>query len=146
LAERYLLDTSALSEFAPNRPPMQGKLASWFAAREARLFLAAVSLAEIGEGIAQLHRSGGHQRADRLRRWLDDMLDRYEHRVLAFDIRAASIAGEMADAATASGRHPGLADVLIASTAKAHDLIVVSRNLKHFAALDVPCHDPFESV
>jgi predicted nucleic acid-binding protein len=49
----------------------------------------------------------------------------------------------MDDAATARGRHPGLADVIIAATAAVHGLTVLSANGKHFEALDVPSVDPF---
>jgi predicted nucleic acid-binding protein len=52
----------------------------------------------------------------------------------------------MADAATAAGRHPGLADIVIAATAKRRELTVLTRNLKHFVPLDVACTDPFKAA
>ena len=41
------------------------------------------------------------------------------------------------------GQAPGLADIAIAATAKAQGLIVLTRNLKHFAGLGVEIIDPF---
>jgi toxin FitB len=38
------------------------------------------------------------------------------------------------------------ADLAIAATAAAHSLIILTRNLRHFAPLDVPAHNPFEAL
>jgi hypothetical protein len=48
----------------------------------------------------------------------------------------------MADAATAKGRDPGFADILIAATANAHGLTLVTRNIKPFEHLDVAMQPP----
>jgi hypothetical protein len=37
-----------------------------------------------------------------------------------------------------------MADIVIAATAQAHGLTVLTRNLKHFTPLAVACLDPFE--
>lgn len=102
-----------------------------------------MALAEIAKGIAKLRRTGASARADLLADWLDELERSYADRVLAFDGSAARIAGALDDAATARGRHPGLADVIIAATAQAHGLTVLSANGRHFEALEVPCLDPF---
>ena len=49
----------------------------------------------------------------------------------------------MSEAAIAIGRHPGLADIIIAATARVHGLTVLTRNLKHFIPLGIDCLDPF---
>jgi predicted nucleic acid-binding protein len=146
LAESFLLDTSVLSELAPGRRPLPPRVASWLAAREARFHIATMTLAEISEGIAQLRRSGAERRADEYRRWVADIIDRFDYRLLPLDIESAWTAGEMADAATASGVHPGLADIVIAAIAKRREFTVLTRNLKHFVPLDVPCVDPFKAA
>ena len=43
----------------------------------------------------------------------------------------------------AVGRHPGLADVLIAATARVIGADVLTRNVRHFAPLGVVAVDPF---
>ncbi|WP_352801978.1 hypothetical protein [Mesorhizobium sp. M0909] len=43
----------------------------------------------------------------------------------------------------ARGANPGLADVLIAATARLHGLSVLTANTRHFAILDVPYLNPF---
>lgn len=144
MAEAFILDTSIVSEFAPDRTPMPAKTAAWIAAREARFHISTMTLAEINEGIASLLRAGAQRRAENIRKWLLDIIDRYDYRIASIDIDVAMIAGEMADAATAEGVHPGIADIFIAATARARDMTVVTRNLKHFIPLQVPCVDPFE--
>jgi predicted nucleic acid-binding protein len=144
LAEGFLLDTSVLSEFAPNRRPFPPKVAAWLAARESRFHIATITFAEISEGIARLRRDGPSRRADALDAWLRDILARYDYRILTLDIDVAFETGRLSDAALADGRHPGLADIVIAATAKSRELTVLTRNLKHFTPLVVPCLDPFK--
>jgi len=75
--------------------------------------------------------------------WFDRILDDYADRVLPFDLAAARIAGALGDAAQATGRHPGFADVAIAAIAKAHELVVVTLNRRHFDPLGVEVVNPF---
>jgi predicted nucleic acid-binding protein len=56
------------------------------------------------------------------------------------------IAGGLADLARGRGHSPGFADVAIAATARRHDLIILSRNERHFATMDVAVIDPFQKL
>ena len=96
----------------------------------------------MAQGIGKLRRAGGVERADRLDRWLDGLLDLYADRILPLDAQAARLAGQMSDAAIAQGRHPGFADVAIAALAQKAGLLLLTRNLKHFEPLGVACADP----
>lgn len=142
----YLVDTSVLSLLAPERPTLDKSLASWMRAHNDQLYVSAVTVAEIEQGIRKLHRAGGVQRADALTRWLDALIERGGDRILPFDTRAGRIAGELSDQAIAAGRHPGFADVAIAATAVANGLVVLTRNGKHFAPLGVELVDPVERL
>jgi hypothetical protein len=42
--------------------------------------------------------------------------------------------------------NPGFPDLAIAATAVAQGLTVLTANLRHFAPLDVPAHNPLESL
>lgn len=101
-----------------------------------------IAVSELAQGIAKLRRAGGIERADRLDHWLDDLLAAHGERVLALDARAARLAGPLSDAAAASGRNPGFADVAIAALAQHAGHVVLTRNLKHFQPLGVTCFDP----
>ena len=110
------------------------------------LFLSAVTVAEICDGIAKMRRTGSTARAAGLRAWFDLVLHLYAERVLPFDIAAARVAGALTDRARAAGRSPGFADIAIAATAASRGLVVLTRNLRHFGPLEVPAHDPFDSL
>ncbi len=70
----------------------------------------------------------------------------YGERILSFDMRAARIAGRLSDRARGPGQAPGFADIIIAATARRHQLTILSRNLGHFEPLDVPVLDPFADL
>jgi predicted nucleic acid-binding protein len=142
LTAGYLLDTSVLSLLAPDRPPVHPDLAAWLQRHGDRLYLSAVTVAEIEQGICKLRRAGGTARAARIGTWLDALTRHGEHRILALDAQVARTAGAMSDAAVAIGRHPGFADLAIAATAKVHDLVVLTRNGRHFEPLGVTAVDP----
>jgi predicted nucleic acid-binding protein len=142
----YLLDTSVLSLLAPGRSPPDGGLASWIREHGDALYISAVTIAEIEQGIRKLHRAGGAALAEALGRWLDSLLEGASERILPFDARTGRIAGGLSDDAVAAGRHPGFADVAIAATAMAHDLLLLARNGEHFAPLGIPFVDPGEAL
>ena len=142
----YMVDTNVLSMEFPDRRDGAGALADWLDARSGELFLSTITVAEVSDGIARLRRSGGLARADRLDDWLDTVLHLYGDRVMPFDTPVARSAGLLMDRTRATGHAPGFADLAIAATAGVHDLTVLTRNLRHFAPLDIPAHDPFRSL
>jgi len=90
--------------------------------------------------------AGGVERADQLTSWLDALIAQGEERIVPFDAHVGRIAGALSEKATASGRHPGFADVAIAATALARGLVVLTCNGKHFEPLGVNYVDPTEGL
>jgi predicted nucleic acid-binding protein len=138
----YLLDTDVISAFAPGKVPLSADLADWLETQTNRLFLSAVSVVEIEAGIAKRRRTVP-RRAQDLAVWFGRLLDGYGDKVLALDLAVARIAGAITDRAKASGHDPGFADIVIAATAEAHGLVVLTRNRRHFEPLGVALLDPF---
>jgi toxin FitB len=138
----YLVDTNVLSAAAPSRP-VPSALVEWMDAHSAALFMSAVTVAEIEDGTAKLLREGASRKSADLTAWLETVLHLYGDRILAFDAATARIAGALSDRARGLGHAPGLADVIIAATAKRHGLTVLTRNIRHLEPLDVPVVDPF---
>jgi len=138
----YLVDTNVISAAAPSRPVSQ-PLVEWMDAHSAALFMSAVTVAEIQDGIARLGRDGAKRKSADLTAWLDTVLHLYGDRILAFDAATARIAGAMSDRARGLGHAPGLADIIIAATAQHRGLTVLSRNLRHLEPLGVAVVDPF---
>ena len=97
-------------------------------------------------GSRRARREGATRKADLLAEWFELLLHLYGDRILSYDIAVARIAGRLADRARGMGFAPGLADLAIAATAQAHNLTVLTRNLKHFAPLGVDAHDPFDTL
>jgi predicted nucleic acid-binding protein len=108
--------------------------------------LSAVTVVEVETGLIQLRRTAPGRRAEDLASWFDRILAFYGERVLPLDLKVARIASVLADRGTARGRHPGLADVLIAATCVAHELALLSRNGRHFEPLGIDVVDPFKRL
>jgi toxin FitB len=142
----YLVDTDVISAGAPGRRIVSPPLVQWMDETSDCIFVSSITIAEIEDGIAKVRRQGARRKADLLRRWLETLLHLYEERVLPFDIPEARIAGRLSDRARAKGISPGFPDLAIAATAVAHRLSVLTRNVRHFAPLEVGAHNPFESL
>jgi predicted nucleic acid-binding protein len=143
---RYLVDTNIISAAAPTASARQPDLIAWMDSHSADLFLSAVTIAEIADGIAKVKREGAQRKASQLSAWLKTVLHLYGDRVLPFDSTTAEIAGALSDLARSRGHSPGFADIAIAATARRHDLTILSRNERHFAAMDMAILDPFRNL
>jgi predicted nucleic acid-binding protein len=143
----YLLDTSVASVLAPGRQVGRAReVIDWLRAREPELHFSTMTVMEIKSGIERLVRAGSTRRQAELSAWLAGLVEQFKDRVLSFDREAAMIAGRMEAEVFAIGRHPGLADIIIAAIASRHGFIVLTRNLRHFSVLGVGAVDPFEQL
>jgi predicted nucleic acid-binding protein len=140
----YLVDTNIISSAAPGRPTPSA-LVEWMDGHSALLFLSVVTVAEIEDGIAKLREGATHKSSD-LASWLETVLHLYGQRILVFDAAIARIAGGVADQARGRGHAPDFADIIIAATARHHDLTILSRNVRHFEPLGVRVLDPFVTL
>jgi toxin FitB len=143
---RYLVDTNVISATAPTLAVKRSELMEWMDTHSSALFLSAVTIAEIADGVAKARREGARRKAESLSAWLRALLHLYGDRVLAFDTPTAEIAGALADLARGRGHSPGFADIAIAATARRHGLTILSRNARHFASVDVAVIDPFRAL
>jgi hypothetical protein len=130
-----LVDTNVLSELPRPRP--NARVVRWFSAQET-IHVSVVTLEELSFGIA---RSTPASRS-RLGRWFDALL---EARPIVLDVTAAiaRASGELRAAREARGRRVAQADMLIAATALAHGLTLVTRNARDFEECGVTVVDPF---
>jgi predicted nucleic acid-binding protein len=142
----YLVDTNVISAGAPSRAIATADLVRWMDEHSASLYLSAVTVAEIEDGIAKARREKAQRKAADLTAWLDALLHLYGGRILAFDIPAARIAGGLSDLARSRGATPGFADIAIAATASWHRLTILTRNTRHFEPLGVPTINPFDGL
>jgi predicted nucleic acid-binding protein len=134
----YLIDTNIISEVGKGRR-CDRHVSSWYrATRDDDLFLSVLVVGEIRQGIERL-RPRNRQRAAALEHWLEELLASFGERVLPVDERVAQIWGRInAREALAA------VDSLLAATAEAHGLILVTRNLQDMERSGVRCLNPFE--
>ncbi|WP_448251780.1 PIN domain-containing protein [Ottowia oryzae] len=133
----YLIDTNALSELRRKAP--DANVVAWFAQRPpVTLYLSVLTLGEIRKGVEG---AADTARRQALTDWLEtDLPLFFTGRILGVDGAVADRWGRLVAAA---GRPLPAIDSLLAATALAHDLVLVTRNTKDFAGLPVQVFDPW---
>jgi len=137
-----LLDTNVISAVMAPAPPRP--VLDWLNHQETvRLYLSAITLAEIGYGLRVL--PDGRRRRDLEDRFAKFVADGFEQRILSFDESAALLYGEIMGHCRELGRPLGILDGQIASIARAHRLAVATRYTRDFEECGVELINPFDS-
>lgn len=100
----YLVDTNVISAAAPSRSASPALIA-WMDNHSAQLYISAVAVAEIEDGIAKVRREGATRKAADLAAWLETLLHLYGERIFAFDTATARYAGALSTARAGKGKH-----------------------------------------
>ena len=142
----FLLDTNVISMLSPSAPDIPAPFLGWLERMdgEGRIFLSAVTIHEIEKGITLLDHRGATAKATGLRVWLSGLIAGYSNKIFSLDTDAAAVSGRLEADAIAGGQAPGMADATIAGIAQAHDLVVVTRNIRHFLPFGVGVSSPDE--
>lgn len=134
---QYLLDTNIVSELV--RPePNAGVIR--FLSENNNLWLSTITLHEIEYGLGLLPEGGRRAKFEQV---MSEFFTAYHSFILPVDQQEAKNAAVMRASMKKSGKVLHLADSLIAGTASAHQLTVVTRNIKDFEGLGVGLLDPF---
>ena len=134
----FLLDTNVISELRrPERA--DSNVVAWAGAiSAASFFLSAISILEIELGALLIARRDAMQGAV-LRAWIEDqILPRFEGRILAVDTVVAQRCARLHIPDRRADR-----DALIAATAMVHGLTVVTRNVADFDRIGVALLNPW---
>ncbi len=135
----YLLDTNVISELRRRSP--DPAVVAWFSERPAvTLHLSVLTLGEIRKGVESLADATKRQQ---IRDWLDtDIKAFFSGRILPVDESVADCWGRLLAMA---GRPLPSVDSLLAATAIAHGLVLVTRNTKDFAGLRMDTFNPWDA-
>jgi toxin FitB len=137
---KYLLDTCLISELVKKEP--NPAVVNWLDGQdEQKLFLSVLNLGELQKGISKL--PDGAQK-DELQAWIAlDLVERFTGRILEIDLETALSWGRLQGEAEQAGEKLPVMDSLIAATAAAHGLVVVTRNVKDMERCGVKVCNPW---
>jgi predicted nucleic acid-binding protein len=132
---RFLVDANVLSE--ATKPTPDERVVEWLGNNEADLAVDPIILGEIRFGILLLPRG---RRRSRLERWFEDGVQRLQ--CIPWEAATGLRWAELLAKLRAEGRAMPIKDSLIAGTALAQDLAVVTLNRRDFGAAGVVVVDP----
>jgi hypothetical protein len=138
VSEKYLFDTNVLSETRKPRPD-PGVIAFLQSADPSSIYISVLTVGELHKGIVSKRlRDPDPGAANRLAGWLEGLELSFADRILGIDTAIAHVWGEW------SGADPKpVVDTLLAATAVAHDLTLVTRNLRDLREIPVRTLNPW---
>lgn len=136
---KWLVDTNVISEAIKRKP--RGSVISWFARNPSdEMTISIITLAEIRDGIG----SGPESNRRELIRWLEtDVEPSFADRILPLTSDILIDWLRLSRKLAAERMMRRAADLLIASTARVHELVLVTRNVRHFADTGIVLYDPW---
>lgn len=135
---RYLLDTNVVSELRKLKP--HGGVLAWLKElQESQIYLSAVTIGELQAGVEGM-RDRDPNRAAQIQSWIDLLDEAYQ--VLPMD---SACFREWARLMKGKSDEV-LEDLMIAATARIHELTVATRNERDFASVDVRIFNPFKAT
>ena len=129
---KFLPDTNVLSEMM--KPAPDPKVEAWLDQHEDDCALSVLVIAEIADGIEALPM--GKRRAD-LARKLDFLRQDFAEQTLDFDEACAWEWARYCNEARSAGFEPPVLDSMLAASARAWGLKIVTRNEADFPVMDV---------
>lgn len=133
---KYLLDTNVFREIGKTSPHRH--VGAWLSrVDEVDLAISTLTLREVTKGIARLRRTKPEVAAA-IRSRVAQAVDAFAERVLPVSREVAELWGELL---AESEKH--IDDTGLSATARVHGLILVTRNLAHFAGRGVVTLDPY---
>ena len=128
----FLVDTNVWSELI--KRSADHNVVSWYENSTSALFLSVITLHEFQFGLLR-HPS------PRMKKAGDKVIAGYK--VMDVNSTIADMAAQLRAGLAAKGKELHLANSLIAATAKIHNFVLVTRNIKDFEGIEVTMLNPF---
>lgn len=137
-----LLDTCVVSEAI--KPSPEPRVLEWLdAVEEDALYLSAISVGELKRGVELLPEGS---KKDALRLWSEELLARFQDRILALDSGTMLAWGELRARLKGEGATIPLMDSLVAASALRNNALLATRNVKDFERAGVHTTNPWEKT
>jgi predicted nucleic acid-binding protein len=136
----WLLDADVLSQ--PAKRQGDRRVIAWLEREEARCHTSTVVIAQLAYWV----RTKEGRPREALQRWLRQLLDAMEGRVLGFSVAVAHVWAEQQRALDRAGLRMPLADSYIAATARRHGLTLATGNDRDFRRPGMKVFNPFEEL
>lgn len=136
----WLLDADVLSQ--PAKRNGDRRVIAWLEREESRCHTSTIVVAQLAYWV----RSKEGKPRDALQKWLRQLLDAMEGRLLGFSVAVAHVWAEQQRSLDRAGLRMPLADSYIAATARRHGLTVVTGNDRDFRRPGVKVLNPFKEL
>jgi len=136
---KYLLDTNVISEVQKGRSAHSAVRKWWSETNIEDIYTSVMVLGEIRQGVERL-RIRDPRRAVEIENWLQSITASMGTRLLVVNQKIADTWGRMG-----KNRSLPLVDSILAATAVAHNLTLVTRNIKDIQGTGVNYLNPFDA-
>ncbi|AFB29572.1 type II toxin-antitoxin system VapC family toxin [Rickettsia rickettsii] len=133
---KYLLDTNVVSEIQKKKSTSQ-VVALFSIIHSSQLYLSCITIGEIRKGISKLAKKDKIASL-KLEKWLERIIIDYNEKILNIDKEICEEWGELMSIDSTN-----VIDALIAAQAKQSNMILVTRNIKHYNMFNIKIFDPF---
>ena len=136
-----ILDTNVLAALMRDAP--DPSVVSWMDRQpQSSIWTNSLTMLEIQTGLQVM--PAGKKRVS-LSEDFERLLDRIDHRIVAFDEQAARFAAELTGLRQKKGRVGELRDTMIAGIVLSHHASLATRNVMHFADISATVVNPWQA-
>jgi toxin FitB len=134
----WLLDSDVLSQ--PAKKSGDARVIAWLEKHQEHCYTSSIVIAQLAFWVRTKR---GKQRIA-LQKWLTELVDAMQGRILGFNVLVAHVWAEQQHQLLSAGKIMPVEDSYIAAIAKRHNLIVATGNVKDFQRPGIKVFNPFE--
>lgn len=136
---KYLLDTNIISELKKKTPDQN--VVNWFkGVKTTSLYLSCITIGELKSGALKKAKTD-EKTGKLLIKWVDGLRTDYEEQILNIDLETCEIWAQLLNIDSTNA-----IDGLIAAQSLQSNMVLVTRNVKHFKMFNIKLFNPFEEL